>query len=104
MRVGQAPDGVVTTVGGAGGDDNNMLAVVTGLQPCQNSSSQSEPVPLNAVQSLDRVHARPWGEEASITVHADGAWASQAQAISSVCYLEDGTTTCEDGIDFRFGN
>jgi hypothetical protein len=41
MRVRLTPDGVVATVGGAGGDDDNMLAVVAGLQNLAGTAAAS---------------------------------------------------------------
>ena len=41
MRVGRTPAGVAVAVGGAGGDDENMLAVVAGLQNLARTAASS---------------------------------------------------------------
>ena len=41
MRVGQTPVGVVAAVGGTGGDDDNMLAVMAGLQNLARTAAAS---------------------------------------------------------------
>ena len=53
MHVGQTTAGAITGVRDADGDDDNMLALVAGLQNLASaataSQSEEQPVPLNPV-------------------------------------------------------